>query len=130
MEIVIYTNNSKVKHFYQETNEVRFQTKQDLISLLEDVKVAVDRGCRILSDPIYSCLESPENPYKSIAVTKETYDDNEDQQKMIEGSISIAKKIENRKKFFDFKEENLEQYRFIDLNLLRDFITKFEVWTR
>ena len=126
MEIIIITNNSKVRNFYSETNEVIFHTKQDLIALLDEVKTKVYEGHKILSDPIMSNLESPENPYKSIALSKIKYEDNEEQKKMIDGAISIAKKIENRKKFYDFKEENLEEYRFIDLNLLSEFIKKFE----
>ncbi|MDR1834450.1 MAG: GrdX family protein [Fusobacteriaceae bacterium] len=126
MEIVIITNNSKVYNFYKETNEVLFYQKKDLIELLEIVRDKVNEGHRLLSDPIFSCLERPENPYKSVAITELRFEDNKDHQKMIDGVISIAKKIENRKKFYEFHENNLDEYRFIDLNLLNDVVKRLE----
>ncbi|MDR3259637.1 MAG: GrdX family protein [Fusobacteriaceae bacterium] len=122
MEIIIITNNNKVYNFYKETNTTLFYQKKDLIELLEIIKEKIYNGHRLLSDPIFSSLERPENPYKSVAISKIIFEDNRDHQKLIDGAISIAKKIENRKKFYDFKENNLEEYRFIDLNLLSDII--------
>jgi hypothetical protein len=122
MEIIIITNNNKVYNFYKETNTTLFYQKKDLIELLEIIKGEIYKGHRLLSDPIFSSLERPENPYKSVAISKIIFEDNRDHQKLIDGAISIAKKIENRKKFYDFKENNLEEYRFIDLNLLSDII--------
>ena len=45
---------------------------------------------------------------------------------MIDSSIRIAKKLPFRKKILDISNEKLEEYRFIDLNLLNEFIKKFD----
>ncbi|MDR1831890.1 MAG: GrdX family protein [Fusobacteriaceae bacterium] len=126
MEMIIITNNSKVYHFYKETNETLFYQKKDLIELLEIIRDKVYEGHRLLSDPIYSALERPENPYKSVAVTRIRYEDNSDHRKMIDGVLSIARKIENRKKFYEFHENNLDEYRYIDLNLLNESVKNLE----
>ncbi|MGF6907312.1 GrdX family protein [Fusobacterium sp. PH5-44] len=126
MDIIIITNNSKVLNFYKETNDVIFNQKQDLGELLELIKNKVYGGHRMLSDPILSNLESPENPYKSIAISKEVFTNNEEQKRLIDGAIGISKKIENRKKFYDFNETVLEEYRFVDLNLLNHALKVLE----
>lgn len=126
MDIIIITNNSKVFNFYKETNDIIFNQKQDLGELLELIKDKIYEGHKMLSDPILSNLESPENPYKSIVISKEIFIDNDEQKRLIDGVISIAKKIENRKKFYEFNEASLEEYRFVDLNLLNHAIKVLE----
>lgn len=126
MNIIIITNNSKVFNFYKETNDIIFNQKQDLGELLELIKDKIYKGHKMLSDPILSNLENPENPYKSIALSKEIFNDNDEQKRLIDGVISIAKKIENRKKFYEFNETLLEECRFIDLNLLNHAIKVLE----
>jgi len=126
MEIIIVTNNSKVFNFYKETNEVIFNQKQDLVEFLGFIKEKIYEGHQVLSDPILSNIERPENPYKSIAISREIFEENDYQEKLIEKVIGIAQKIKNRKKFYEFNENSLEEYRFIDLNLLNDAIRSLE----
>ena len=126
MKIIIVTNNSKVFNFYKETNEVIFNQKQDLVEFLEFIKTKIYKGHQILSDPILSNIETPENTYKSIIISKEIFEENDYQEKLIEKVIGIAQKIENRKKFYEFDENSLEEYRFIDLNLLNHAIKSLE----
>ena len=122
MEYIIITNNSKVYNFYKETNEVLFYQKKDL-----------DRksGHILLSDPILSTLDNLDNPYKSVAISKADFlgeilirDDS--QKKMIDSAIKIAKKLPFRKIISDTEEAELEKYRFIDLNILTEFIKRLD----
>lgn len=131
MDYIIITNNSKVYNIYKESNEVLFFQKKDLLELLEIIRDKIYEGHILLSDPILSNLNNFDNPYKSIAISKDNFlgdlfikDDS--QQKFIDTSINIAKKLPFREKINELNEERLEEYRFIDLNLLVTFIKKFD----
>ncbi|WP_291256611.1 GrdX family protein [Fusobacterium sp.] len=131
MDYIIITNNSKVYNIYKESNEVLFFQKKDLLELLEIIRDKIYEGHILLSDPILSNLNNFDNPYKSIAISKDNFlgdlfikDDS--QQKFIDTSINIAKKLPFREKINELNEEKLEEYRFIDLNLLVTFIKKFD----
>lgn len=131
MEYIIITNNSKVYNFYKETNEVLFYQKKDLIDLLEIIKEKIYIGHLLLSDPILSTLDNLDNPYKSVAISKadflgEFFIKDDSQKKMIDSAISIAKKLPFRKIISDTEEVELEKYRFIDLNILTEFIKRLD----
>lgn len=131
MEYIIITNNSKVYNIYKETNEVLFFQKKDLLDLLEIIREKIYEGHILLSDPILSNIDNLDNPYKSVAISKanflgEIFIQDGSQQRMIDNCISIAKKLPFRHKIENLKEETLEEFRFIDLNLLVEFIKKFD----
>ena len=125
MEFIIVTNNNKVFNFYKETNEVFYFQKMDFIDLLNVVRGKIYEGHKLLSDPIMYNLENADNPYKSIALSVKITDDTE-HQKLIDNVINIAKKIPARKHFSDFDDVTLEEFRFVDLNLLTDGIKTFD----
>lgn len=126
MEFIIVTNNNKVFNFYKETNEVFYFQKLDFLNILDIVREKIYEGHKLLSDPIMYNLENIENPYKSIALSKDTFED-EEQKRLIDNVIAIAKKIPSRKKFSEFDEMTLESFRFVDLNILSDGIKEFNL---
>lgn len=126
MEFIIVTNNNKVFNFYKETNQVYYFQKLDFLNILNKVKEEIYKGRKLLSDPIMYNLENVENPFKSIALSKEVFDDDE-QKRLIDSVIGIAKKIPGRKDFSEFDDMTLESFRFVDLNILRDGIKDFNL---
>lgn len=126
MEFIIVTNNNKVFNFYKETNQVYYFQKLDFLDILNKVKEEIYKGRKLLSDPIMYNLENVENPFKSIALSKEVFDDDE-QKRLIDSVIGIAKKIPDRKDFSEFDDMTLESFRFVDLNILRDGIKDFNL---
>ena len=126
MEFIIVTNNNKVFNFYKETNQVYYFQKLDFLDILNKVKEEIYKGRKLLSDPIMYNLENVENPFKSIALSKEVFDDDE-QKRLIDSVIGIAKKIPGRKDFSEFDDMTLESFRFVDLNILRDAIKDFNL---
>lgn len=126
MEFIIVTNNNKVFNFYKETNQVYYFQKLDFLNILNKVKEQIYQGRKLLSDPIMYNLENVENPFKSIALSKEVFDDDE-QKRLIDSVIGIAKKIPGRKDFSEFDDMTLESFRFVDLNILRDGIKDFNL---
>ena len=126
MEFIIVTNNNKVFNFYKETNQVYYFQKLDFLDILNKVKEEIYKGRKLLSDPIMYNLENVENPFKSIALSKEIFED-EEQKRLIDSVIGIAKKIPGRKDFSEFDDMTLESFRFVDLNILRDGIKDFNL---
>ena len=126
MEFIIVTNNNKVFNFYKETNQVYYFQKLDFLDILNKVKEEIYKGRKLLSDPIMYNLENVENPFRSIALSKEVFDDDE-QKRLIDSVIGIAKKIPGRKDFSEFDDMTLESFRFVDLNILRDGIKDFNL---
>lgn len=126
MEFIIITNNNKVFNFYKETNQVYYFQKLDFLEILNKVKEEIYKGRKLLSDPIMYNLENVENPFKSIALSDELFED-EEQKRLIDGVIGIAKKIPDRKDFSEFDAMTLEGFRYVDLNILRDGIKNFSL---
>lgn len=131
MEYIIITNNSKVYNIYKETNEVLFYQNKHLLDLLEIIREKIYSGHVLLSDPILSNIEIFENPYKSFAISKSHFFNELSQQglfqkNMIDASIQIAKKLPFENKILSSDENRLEEYKFIDLNILIEFIKKFD----
>lgn len=131
MEYIVITNNNKVYNIYKETNEVLFYQNKDLLDLLEIIREKIYAGHILLSDPILSNLENFENPYKSFAISKahflnEINEKEEFQKNMIDTAIRIAQKLPFKDKILNIEEEKLEEYRFIDLNILIEFIKRFD----
>lgn len=126
MEFIIITNNNKVFNFYKETNEVFYFQRLNFLEILNKVKEQIYQGHKLLSDPIMYNLENVENPFKSIALSKEIFED-EEQKRLIDSVIGIAKKIPGRKSFSEFDDMTLESFRFVDLNILRDGVKDFNL---
>lgn len=121
MSFIIITNNKKVFHLYKETDEVVFlkETLVDanLIKVLAETYKHVLKGHKLWSDPIIYNLENIENPFKSIIISKESHRDNVSSLKMIKGALNIAEKLPKPDPEV-ISKERLEEYRYIDLNLL------------
>lgn len=124
MEYMIITNNRKVANLYQETNKVKFYERKDLLHILDKVQEEVYAGHRLLSDPIISHIEDSGNPFKSVLVSRKSFPDNEEFKKIIAVSIKIAIQLDTSNQ--NYSEEELENYRFIDLKLLQEAIYPFE----
>lgn len=123
MEYTIITNNNKVFNFYQETDQVIFLEHSSFKELLLFIKDRCLEGYRLLSDPILYNIENKENPFKTILISRNTLSDNSHSINLINGVLDIANDIEFSLAR-DLNEVQLEEFRFIDLNLIRDSISK------
>lgn len=123
MEYTIITNNNKVFNFYQETDQVIFLEFSSFKEILHFIKNRCDEGYRLLSDPILYNLENKDNPFKTILISRSILSDNSHSINLINGVLDIAKNIEFTP-INKLNEVELEEFRFIDLNLIRDSIDK------
>lgn len=117
MEFIIITNNPKVYNFYKETDEIIFLKGKTLLELLEEINNYVIKGHKILSDPIVSHIENSSNPFKTILISKYPAENNMSSLDIIGGVLQIAEKLPKPLPL-TADENTLEEFRFIDLNLI------------
>lgn len=117
MEFIIITNNPKVYNFYKETDEIIFLKGKTLLQLLEEINNYVIKGHKILSDPIESHIENSSNPFKTILISKYPAENNMSSLDIIGGVLQIAEKLPAPLPLTT-DENILEEFRFIDLNLI------------
>ncbi|MGL6114630.1 GrdX family protein [Cetobacterium sp. SF1] len=121
MKYIIVTNNHKVFNFYKETDEIIYLDKNNLQAVLTYVKNNIYDGHNLLSDPILYNLENSQNPFKSILISKERFLENSHSKEMIDGALHISLKLHPLDSDH-LQEDLLEEFRFVDLNLLTDSI--------
>lgn len=121
MNYIIVTNNNKVFNFYKETDEVIFLENIIFQEVLRSVEKNIKDGHKLLSDPILYNLENSSNPFKSILISKNRYLDNNTSLELIEGAVHISQKLTPKDKEL-LSHDSLEEYRFVDLNLIIDSI--------
>ena len=126
MNYMIVTNNNKVFNFYKETDDVIFlDDAQSFSDVINFVKQMVFEGHELLSDPILYNLENPNNPFKSLLLSKYIYGDNMLSKETMKKISGILKKVPTFGKKEEFSEKILEEFRFIDLNMLNDGLKQF-----
>ena len=126
MNYKIITNNNKVFNFFKETDNVIYLENQNITELLNYIEKKCLEGHRLLSDPILYNLENQDNPFKSILITDKQIEDNSHSIKIILGVLDIIKKVNFTPKE-NQSEISLEEFRFVDLNLIRDSISKINI---
>ncbi len=122
MKYILVTNNRKVYNFYKETDEVIYLKEGRFMDVLDLVRDKVHKGHTLLTDPIMSNIADSKNPYKSIAISSSAHLMDEKSMKFIEGAHSVAEKLEENGGGEKLSEEKLKEYRYVDLNLIREWV--------
>ena len=125
MEFIIVTNNPKVFNFYKETDEIIFLKEKTRLEVLEEVNDYIIKGHKLLSDPILYNIENSENPFKTIIISKKPAENNMSSIDIIIGALQIAEKLP-RAIPFNSNENILEEFRFVDLNLIINSIKELD----
>lgn len=125
MDFIIVTNNPKVFNFYKETDEIIFLKENSRLQLLEQVNDYIIKGHKLLSDPILYNIENSSNPFKTVIISKNPAENNMSSLDIIGGVLQIAEKLPEPLPFT--AEENiLEEFRFVDLNLIINSIKELD----
>ncbi len=122
MKYILVTNNRKVYNFYKETDEVIYLKEGRFMDVLDLVRDKIHKGHTLLTDPIMSNIADSKNPYKSIAISSSAHIMDEKSMKFIEGAHSVAEKLEENGREEELSEEKLKEYRYVDLNLIREWV--------
>ncbi len=125
MDFIIVTNNPKVFNFYKETDEIIFLKENSRLQLLEQINDYIIKGHKLLSDPILYNIENSSNPFKTVIISKNPAENNMSSLDIIGGVLQIAEKLPEPLPFT--AEENiLEEFRFVDLNLIINSIKELD----
>ncbi len=122
MKYILVTNNRKVYNFYKETDEVIYLKEGRFMDVLDLVRDKIHKGHTLLTDPIMSNIADSKNPYKSIAISSSAHVMDEKSMKFIEGAHTVAEKLEENESREGISEEKLKEYRYVDLNLIREWV--------
>ena len=122
MKYVLVTNNRKVYNFYKETDEVIFLKDGKFMDVLNLVRDKVHKGHKLLTDPIMSNIADSKNPYKSIAISSTAHEPDKKSLKFIEGAHLVAERMEVYEMKTELSDEKLKEYRYVDLNLIREWV--------
>jgi len=126
MKFKIITNNKKVFHFYKETDDVIYLKEANLTKVLVEVYKYVLKGHKLLSDPIIYNIENIENPFKSILISKDLDISGINSLNMIKGALKISEKLP-QPDLEKHSKDRLEEYRYVDLNLLINSIKEVKI---
>jgi hypothetical protein len=124
MKYIIITNNSKVYNFFKETDQIIHLKDGNFSQVLDLVREKVHEGHVLLTDPIFSNIECCDNPFKSIAISDVIDSENDQSVELMEGAMKVSKKLICSQEYKSLENEILEEYRFVDLNLIREGLSE------
>lgn len=124
MKKLLVTNNEMVNEKFKDNLEVSFLQGYDYLQVLEWVRDRVHEGHKLLTHPLSGSIKPNETPYKSIMISKDTFELDTDGLLIIEEAIGAAKKFVSIKPTPNWKERVLDDFRVIDLSLMENVIEK------
>ena len=125
MSFTIVTNNKKVYNFYKETDEVVFLENETITRTLGEAYKCIMKGHKLLSDPIMYNIENIENPFKSLIISQNFSTEYQSSLNLIKGAMNISKKLPEID-VSKISDTTLEEYKFVDLNLLINSIKELK----
>ncbi len=124
MASIIITNNGYVHEKYKEKTEVIYKEDFNYLQILEFVRDKIHEGHELLTHPLSGSIKPNETPYKTIMISKEKGNLDENGLIIVEESIATAKKFMSNKPTPNWVERVLDDFRVIDLSLIENVIDK------
>jgi len=124
MKKLLITNNKLVDEKFKDKMEIVFLDGSNYLDILDYVRDMIHKGHKLLTHPLSGSIKPNETPYKSIMISKETYELDTEGLVIIEESILTAKKFMDNKPTPDWTERVLDDFRVIDLSLMENVIEK------
>ena len=124
MSNILITNNSYVYDKYKNTMELIFKEDFNYMEILEFVRDKVHEGYELLTHPLSGSVKPNETPYKTIMVSKEKGELDENGLSMVEESILTSRKFMTNKVTPEWTESVLDDFKVIDLSLIENVIDK------
>lgn len=124
MSKIVITNNPYVNEKYKDKMEVVYKEKLNYIEILEFLRDKIHEGHQLLTHPLSGSVKPNETPYKTIMISKEKSELDQQGILIVEESIATAKKFQDNKATPDWTERVLDDFRVIDLSLIENVIDK------
>lgn len=117
--VIVVTNNSSVGLLEQD-----LFVEGTLLDVLKSSRDLVHQGHLLISHPLVSSVKPNETPYKSVVLTKRSGGQVDFQSlSIIEASLQTAKRMLNERPLPPYSERVLEDFQFIDRDLLETALT-------
>ena len=116
---IIITNNQKVRDFFEKERAQVLYIEGDYKDVLYMVRDKVQLNYHLLTHPLSGSIKPNETPYKSIAIKKERELDLLSLE-LISNAIEVYKKLQKDLKTPFWTESILEDFRVIDLDLIKN----------
>ena len=116
---IIITNNQKVREFFEKERAQVLYIEGDYKDVLYMVRDKVQLNYHLLTHPLSGSIKPNETPYKSIAIKKERELDFLSLE-LISNAIEVYKKLQKDLKTPFWTESILEDFRVIDLDLIKN----------
>ena len=120
--MVIITNNVKVRELFENTHEVVMLEGAGYLDVLHSVRDRIHQGNKLLTHVLSGSIKPNETPYKSVAISKEAGSLDLDSLAMIESAITTYHKFHHVPDNPKWIEPLLEDFRLLDLTLIRNAI--------
>jgi grdX protein len=118
-DTIIITNNQKVREFFEKERAQVLYIEGDYKDVLYMVRDKVQLNYHLLTHPLSGSIKPNETPYKSIAIKKERELDLLSLE-LISNAIEVYKKLQKDLKTPFWTESILEDFRVIDLDLIKN----------
>jgi len=122
--MIIVTNNNNVKEFFEPISkyDVEF-VEGGYGEVLYKVRDYVHKNYTLLTHPLSGSIKPNETPYKSIAIEKGTELDMFSLE-LIGNAVSVYEKLQHDLKTPMWVERILDDFRVIDLDLIKNALIK------
>lgn len=120
----IVTNNSRVREEYEgalKNLKVEYLEDGACLEVLVKVRDHIHQGCRLETHPMAGSVKPNQNPYKSVMISDGSSDEAEFQEfvMVMENCIMICRDFLERRALPDWPESLKEDFRFVDLSLIK-----------
>lgn len=124
MSSIIITNNLYVYEKYKEDKEMIYKEDFSYLEILDFVRDKIHDGHELLTHPLSGSIKPNETPYKTIMISKEKGELDQDGLRILEESVLIVKKFISDKPTPNWVERVLDDFRVIDLSLIENVIDR------
>lgn len=124
MSSIIVTNNMYVYEKYKDNRDTLYKEGFSYLEILEFVRDKIHDGHKLLTHPLSGSIKPNETPYKTIMISKDKGDLDEDGLKILEESVLTVKKFMLDKPTPQWVERVLDDFRVIDLSLIENVIDR------
>lgn len=124
MSSIIVTNNKYVYDKYKDLIEVDFKENFTYMQILEYVRDKIHQGHQLLTHPLSGSVKPNETPYKTVMISKNKGNLDNNGLLIIEDAIATVKKFLSNRPTPNWPENILDDFRVIDLSLMENVIDK------
>lgn len=124
-DYIVITNNPMVLDKLNDTHHVIYR-EISYEEILKEVRDRIHEGHTLLSHPLSGSVKPNETPYKSIMISAERREIDEESVKLIENAIQACRKFIFKSDLYD--ESVYDDFRLIDWTLLESGLASADVW--